>query len=338
MKETDVVIIGAGPAGSVCGNLLKEAGVDCVLVDFQKFPRDKVCGGGLTPKAWHLLEEMMPDLKYAYNPIRQVRTLIDGKEVLAAELSEELRIVKRKDFDHMLLQRYLQKDGTFIQDAFSLFEELEDQRILVTLQSGAQLKCRYLVAADGANSRVRHQMFGLYHAKILCIEQYMEKTSNVLEVEISSRFDHGYYYKFPQEDCDVVGYGDRRTSKDGFRQLLAEKGFAENKLLGANIPVEVVESDRDHIILIGDAGGFANKLTYEGLYYAMVTGRNASVAITKGISFREANRIIFQKKRRQRWITELFYSPVGRGIVRVCGLSPRIVRWIYDRKIARRRD
>ena len=126
MKETDVVIIGAGPAGSVCGNLLKEAGVDCVLVDFQKFPRDKVCGGGLTPKAWHLLEEMMPDLKYAYNPIRQVRTLIDGKEVLVAELSEELRIVKRKDFDHMLLQRYLQKDGTFIQDAFSLFEELED--------------------------------------------------------------------------------------------------------------------------------------------------------------------------------------------------------------------
>ena len=62
MKETDVVIIGAGPAGSVCGNLLKEAGVDCVLVDFQKFPRDKVCGGGLTPKAWHLLEEMMPVL------------------------------------------------------------------------------------------------------------------------------------------------------------------------------------------------------------------------------------------------------------------------------------
>ena len=87
MKETDVVIIGAGPAGSVCGNLLKEAGVDCVLVDFQKFPRDKVCGGGLTPKAWHLLEEMMPDLKYAYNPIRQVRMLIDGKEVLVAELS-----------------------------------------------------------------------------------------------------------------------------------------------------------------------------------------------------------------------------------------------------------
>ena len=67
-KETTVVIIGAGPAGSTCANLLKEAGVACVLVDFQQFPREKVCGGGLTPKAWHLLDNLMPDLNYNYLP------------------------------------------------------------------------------------------------------------------------------------------------------------------------------------------------------------------------------------------------------------------------------
>ena len=45
MKEVDVMIIGAGPAGSVCGYLLKKAGVDCLLVDHATFPRDKICGG-----------------------------------------------------------------------------------------------------------------------------------------------------------------------------------------------------------------------------------------------------------------------------------------------------
>ena len=51
MKHVDVVIIGAGPAGSVCAYLLKKAGVDCLLVDRATFPRDKLCGGGRFDRA-----------------------------------------------------------------------------------------------------------------------------------------------------------------------------------------------------------------------------------------------------------------------------------------------
>ena len=99
MKETSVVIIGAGPAGSTCANLLKEAKVDCVLVDFQQFPREKVCGGGLTPKAWHLLEDIMPDLKYDYLPVTRLRLIVDRKVATEIEPAEELRNVSRKAFD-----------------------------------------------------------------------------------------------------------------------------------------------------------------------------------------------------------------------------------------------
>lgn len=49
MKQ--VIIIGAGPSGSTCGYLLKKAGVDCIIIDYATFPREKICGGGLTPKA-----------------------------------------------------------------------------------------------------------------------------------------------------------------------------------------------------------------------------------------------------------------------------------------------
>ena len=61
MKETnylttEVVVIGAGPAGSTCAYLLKKAGVDCMLFDQAEFPRDKICGGGLTVKSYTLLQ------------------------------------------------------------------------------------------------------------------------------------------------------------------------------------------------------------------------------------------------------------------------------------------
>ena len=332
-KETTVVIIGAGPAGSTCANLLKEAGVACVLVDFQQFPREKVCGGGLTPKAWHLLDNLMPDLNYNYLPVTRLRLIIDRKIVAEIEPAEELRNVNRREFDNALLQHYLQMDGEFVQDAFSHFEEQEDGKILITLRSGLQIVCRYLVAADGANSRVRKQLSGPYHGNYLFLEQEVAKRDDVLDGEISARYDHGYYYRFPHQGYDVVGYGAKDASTEGFRKLLAEQGIAETKIRGANIPVEVVESRHDYILLIGDAGGFANKLTYEGLYYAIVTGRNASQAIIKGIPFSEANHDIFRRKRREKWITKLFYSPIGLWITKICSRNRSLVKWLFDKGV-----
>lgn len=77
MKQYDVVVVGAGPAGSVCSLLLHRAGLSCLLIDHATFPRDKICGGGLTPKGWKLLDELIPDLRYDYNPIRRIRLEVD---------------------------------------------------------------------------------------------------------------------------------------------------------------------------------------------------------------------------------------------------------------------
>ncbi len=336
IRTTEVVIIGAGPAGATCANMLKEAGVDCILVDFQKFPREKVCGGGLTPKAWHLLNEIMPDFNYDYLAVKRMRLIVDGKANPDFFPSEELRTVKRADFDNALLQRYLQMGGVFIQDAFSNFEEDGNKGLLVALRSGKQIHCRYLVGADGANSRVRRELLGPYHGNILFLEQEVDIKDGVLEGELSARYNHGYYYRFPHKGCDIVGYGAKDASKEGFRHLLTDLGVKETKIKGAPIPVEVVESGRDDVILIGDAGGFANRLTYEGLYYALITGFNASIAIKKGIPFGEANKGISHRKRREKWIAELVYSPLGLWIVKACCLNNHFLKWIYDKGVSAR--
>ena len=105
-KQVEVLTIGAGPAGSDCGYLLKKAGVDCLLVDHATFPRDKICGGGLTPKTYQLLERLMPEFNYDYNTVSHVRLDVDGVSGCEFDATLPIRIVRRRVFDHELLKQF----------------------------------------------------------------------------------------------------------------------------------------------------------------------------------------------------------------------------------------
>lgn len=103
-----------------------------------------------------------------------------------------------------------------------------------------------------------------------------------------------------------------------------------NGVQGAYVPIEDVESGDDRVILIGDAGGFPNKLTYEGLYYAIATARNAFEAIKEGRSFSETNRDIFKRKKYEKNWAKLFYSPLGLWITRTISHYPKLLKFIID--------
>lgn len=184
-----VVIIGAGPAGAVCGYLLQKHGVDCIIMDHVTFPREKICGGGLTPKAYELLQELIPDLHYEYQSVRHFKLMLEGKTISEVDLDKELRMVVRKDFDNELLQQYLSIGGKLVKGSFSRFEEQPDGKILVVPKSGEPLLCDYLVGADGANSQVRKQITGSRSYNMLWMEQYVEreKTSSSLNCQSSTK-------------------------------------------------------------------------------------------------------------------------------------------------------
>ena len=326
MERTKVLIAGAGPAGATCGLLLMKKGIDCVLIDRAVFPRDKICGGGLTPRSYRLLEQLLPEFHYDYNSVRRLKLTIEGKQVLDFETAGELRIVRRKEFDASLLEEYLKAGGVFINEALTGIEETPDS-ILVTLKSGRQIACDYLVGADGANSRVRKFLNPHASHGILCMEQYAPRSAdNAIVGNISKDYQQGYYYSFPNATHDVQGFGDRITTPQRFRQVLQEMGCPDLKALGAYIPRSFDYPLHDHIILIGDAGGFPNRLTFEGIYYAFLTAQHAVEAIATHTPFSVVNKQVFLNKKKEERIARLFYSPTGLWLLKVfCRLFPSLI-------------
>lgn len=336
MITTDVLIAGAGPAGSVCGSLLHKNGIDCLLIDRATFPRDKICGGGLTSKAWHLLDRLLPEFAYEYNAVSNVRLYINGTNQCEFNIDEPIRIVQRKVFDHTLLQYYQNSGGRFLNDGLKEIVE-RDGFIFVTLNSGEQVQCRYLVGADGSNSRVRRYLNPNTDRGILAMEQYVEKNGeNVIEVELSQTYDvGGYFFRFPNTSFDIIGFGDYSTTPDKFRKILSEKGISETKLKGAYLYLSNDYPLHDNIILIGDAGGFANRTTCEGLYDAFKTAENASTAIIDKRPFREVNASMFSKIKNELRVHRFLFSSLGFFFVRQMCRHPKAVKWLFDTKMRR---
>lgn len=342
MRKIEVLIIGAGPAGSVCGSLLKQAGVECLIVDHATFPRDKVCAGGLTVKAWRLLDMLLPGIQYEYRPITRMRCQFENDPVCEFQSEYEIRMTRRKDFDYSLVRYYLDHGGELMKGSFACFEQQADGRVLVTLKSGEQISCRYLVAADGANSHVRRQIHGEPKLHALFLEQFNEGApGDDVFVHFSNNYKPGVFYKFSSLGRNMYGFASLESNenfpahKETFSKTLTKFGVPVNRICGAYIPLNTVPHTADNVILIGDAGGFANKLTGEGLYDAFKTAANAQRAIVEGKSFSETNREEFLKMEHQIGVFKFFFSPFGWRLIRFCMHYPKIIKWLFDAKMKR---
>ncbi|MDE6807990.1 MAG: hypothetical protein K2I98_05985, partial [Prevotella sp.] len=81
--------------------------------------------------------------------MHRLKLCIEGEQVLDFRMGQELRIVKRRQFDAQLLEEYRKAGGIFINEALTAIEE-RDGHVIATLKSGRQIICDYLVGADGA--------------------------------------------------------------------------------------------------------------------------------------------------------------------------------------------
>ncbi|HEV2346793.1 MAG TPA: geranylgeranyl reductase family protein [Actinocrinis sp.] len=167
--SADVIIVGAGPAGSATAYHLAQAGLDVLLLEKTEFPREKVCGDGLTPRAVTQLVRMgidtSPQAGWLHN--KGLRIIGGGRQLELAwpELASHPNyglVRPRSDFDE-LLARQAQKAGARLLEQCNVTAPIRDERTSritgVTAKLGPEKRevafhAPIVVAADGNSTRL----------------------------------------------------------------------------------------------------------------------------------------------------------------------------------------
>jgi geranylgeranyl reductase family protein len=161
----DVLVVGAGPSGSACAYWLADAGYDVLLVERKRFPREKTCGDGLTPRSVRQLEDMGLAQELAgFHRYDGLRAVAFGRELELAwpahpDLPSHGYVVTRRDLDHVVAERAQKVGAALRQGAEATAPVLEDGRVRGAIVAsgdsggGDEIRARYVVVSDGANSR-----------------------------------------------------------------------------------------------------------------------------------------------------------------------------------------
>jgi flavin-dependent dehydrogenase len=199
----DILVVGAGPSGSYLAYLLSKNGYNVKIIDKENFPRDKVCGGGISNKTVELLDfDISPVIQ---KNIAGAFLSYQNKNMIIKDLEVGSGLtVLRRDFDNYILQKAI-KCGAEFQPNCSFVSVEERGDYLSVETKGDYIRAKYLIGADGVFSRVRNKVFGkniVSYAPSLEALVYMDQGSiERFENRILMDFggmNRGYGWIFPK--------------------------------------------------------------------------------------------------------------------------------------------
>ncbi len=220
IDEAEIVIVGAGPAGSTAAATLAELGHDIILIDKDRFPRDKPCGDGITPSAVSFLKKLdMHDLLDRSQSVEGLQIFYDHSCIESnpyRKLSDEpwqAKCIPRRSLDNAMLDAAIAKGARFLNGLVSRPILKDGRAVGVELkQNGmsAQISARYFIAADGATSRMRRESGTgqhVYDLEAYAVRQYCETEKSLdpvfnffIPLELNGDSFVGYGWVFPVEE------------------------------------------------------------------------------------------------------------------------------------------
>ncbi len=283
MTIYDAVVVGAGPAGSHLGYLLARSGRRVAILDKQRFPRDKVCGGGLSRKSIALLDIDIAPVVHHW--ISGAFLTFQNRSAVIRDLPFTVGCtVLRDEFDQMLLTRACEAGAHFFEEAEFLRLDVDGAGVTARTSRG-DFAGRRLFAADGVGSAVRANVFGRRLVSYVPVVEALVAVPDAALQSFGDRavFDFGgttkgYGWIFPKRDHLNVGIYSP-FGGTSLRQHLTE--FIDRypalrrrhaiEYRGYAIPLHNNAGvfERGPVVLLGDAAGLAESIFGEGIYFAL---------------------------------------------------------------------
>jgi geranylgeranyl reductase family protein len=285
-----VIVIGAGPAGSLAAYRLAERGAAVLLLDRARFPRDKPCGGGVTVRALRLLP-------FSVAPV--VEDVVDRLELRLryGPRFERIRerpiavMTQRRRLDAFLAERAVATGAEF-RDGVRATAVMEDETGVAVRVDGQSFRADAVIGADGVNG-VTARSLGLASApahgvalegnvplELVDAERYRGRI--VFELGVVRG---GYGWVFSKRDHLNVGVGGWERAARSLRGLLGrlcrEHAIPEGRLesvRGYRLPVTPPRAvlARGRGLVVGDAAGLVDPLTGDGIYEAFLSATIAA--------------------------------------------------------------
>ena len=367
-SHTDVLIVGAGPAGIAAALTAQQRGLSVCVIDKATFPRDKCCGDGLTTGALRLLQQLglQPSTVASWKVCRDVVLRSPSGRTVELQLPDDgqfAAIASRMDLDAALVDHARQR-GVLVREGVSFVDISCDGDYHVTTSDGV-FTARVVIAADGMWSPVRKALqpdrspyLGEWHALRQYAHNVTGPASDRLYVWFEPDLLPGYAWSFPLADGRVnLGFGILRgaTQKVGdmkslwasvlsrphIREALGDAAVIDDKVSAWPIPARVTSATLsvDNVLFVGDAASATDVLTGEGIGQALLSGMLAGAAAASSTPShtyeREMRKHFFADHRMSEILGRILSNErMARGALRIIDggswRKQKFVRWMFE--------
>lgn len=293
--KTDILVVGAGPAGSTLAKQLALAGREVTLMDRASFPRHKACGGGLSR---HTIQALDLDI----SPVTEVavkQLMVDGawSGRIRFPVEKKCQVVSRWDFDTFLLKTAVSSGVQLLENTALQAVVRSDDGFQVTSSAG-NIQSKIICACDGASSKTARVLgFPANKNQVVALEALaVLKPDSASEIRENALFNFafipkGYAWSFPRQSelaigvCSAAPIG-RQLLQGYLHKFVGNckdlRDLQIHSIKGGQLPVfrtaRAVYAERG-AYLVGDAAGLVDAFSLEGIHYAVKSGRFAAEAI-----------------------------------------------------------
>lgn len=326
MGNYDVIVVGGGPAGSTAARGCAERGFKTLLIDKALFPRYKPCGGALSFRTINSLGFEIPQ-EMIEAECKGVNVYYKGEMSSYKKEGRVTVMVSREKFDNLLFERAKERGCMTLTGERVISVESAGEYIKVNTEKGAY-SARFVVGADGANSIVSRFINGMSHKEFLSATAFVSRVAPPSSPPLQGgekregeflnfyfgNVHGGYAWVFPHGRYLSAGIWGLNwldsTPLDSMKRFLSSNNFSTDNITGHKMPLW----DRrrkicsENVLLTGDAGGFVDSFSGEGISNAILSGRIAAESIADSLKNRESAGDNYKKRCYSLFINNLKYS------------------------------